>query len=318
MNGIDAVITWVDGHCPLHQKKRAAFDTSGHHPESATPIRWEQDDEITFLLRSLDRYAPWLRKVFIVTDGQTPPIFGLSRALRQKIEIVDHKVIFRGYEDALPTFNSASINSVIHCIPGLSDQFICFNDDILFTAPVSPEDFFLDGKIIIRGVFDPQMVEGILYTNHRRNAAKLLGISEQQMFRAAHVCVPMIKSLVDQFYSIREDVLRENIKHRFRSDDQYLPSALSTYLALEADRATLLPYKDWHFVTAVDCRSEDPKRIRKSLNRLRKNGVKMACVNDLASAKKALPSSEWRIAKAVEGGNIGAARHMIRRYLCSV
>lgn len=313
MQEIDAVITWVDGDCPKHKAKRAKFLALGGHPEAATPLRWEQNDEIGYLLRSLDLHAPWLRKVHIVTDEQEPPLGGLSRAIRDKINLVDHREIFRGYEEYLPTFNSVSINSVIHRIEGLSDRFVLFNDDVILVGPVLPEDFFIGDKMVLRGTFGGSMVEGILYTHHRRNAANILGISPENFFRTAHVCIPMIRSLVEEFYADNEPVLRANVSHRFRDERQYLPSALSTHLAILADRAVVREKKDWHFITAVVCQSDDYDRIRKSFNRLRRRDVKIACINDLSSAKKTVPSVTWRIARAVEGNEIGAVKYILKR-----
>ena len=39
-------------------------------------------------------------------------------------------------------FSSNAIECNIHKIPNLSEHFVCFNDDMYLTAPVSPSDFF--------------------------------------------------------------------------------------------------------------------------------------------------------------------------------
>ena len=44
--------------------------------------------------------------------------------------------------EALPTFNSHAIETALHRIPGLSEQFIYVNDDVFFARPVRPEVFF--------------------------------------------------------------------------------------------------------------------------------------------------------------------------------
>uniref|UniRef100_A0A1I8IBY8 Stealth_CR2 domain-containing protein n=1 Tax=Macrostomum lignano TaxID=282301 RepID=A0A1I8IBY8_9PLAT len=42
----------------------------------------------------------------------------------------------------LPTFNAPAIESHLHRIPGLSDHFLYFNDDVFLTKPVHPHDFY--------------------------------------------------------------------------------------------------------------------------------------------------------------------------------
>jgi hypothetical protein len=54
---------------------------------------------------------------------------------------VTHQQIFR-WPEHLPTFNSTSIESHLHRIPGLAEHFIYANDDMFLGAPVAPEDFF--------------------------------------------------------------------------------------------------------------------------------------------------------------------------------
>jgi len=86
-----------------------------------------------------------------VTDDQQPVLAPMSAGEDAKIRIVDHRAIFAGYEDALPTFNSLSIETMLWRIPGLADHFLYFNDDVFLTAPVTPSDFFSADGPVLRG-----------------------------------------------------------------------------------------------------------------------------------------------------------------------
>lgn len=88
------------------------------------------------------KYAPWVRNIYIVTNGQIPSWLNLSHP---KIHIVTHTAIFSN-QTHLPTFASPSIESNIHRIPGLSDHFLYLNDDTMFGQPVYPEDFYTESK----------------------------------------------------------------------------------------------------------------------------------------------------------------------------
>lgn len=136
---IDVVITWVDGNDPVLNAKRAAFIKPEEAVEKdiAAPNRYANRGEIYWCIRSVNKFMPWVRRIFLVTDGQDP-----KAESRIPIEIVDHKVIFRGYEEYLPTFCTSSIEAMLWRIPGLSEHYIYLNDDFMLCRPVTPEMFF--------------------------------------------------------------------------------------------------------------------------------------------------------------------------------
>uniref|UniRef100_A0A1B6CG05 LNR domain-containing protein n=1 Tax=Clastoptera arizonana TaxID=38151 RepID=A0A1B6CG05_9HEMI len=101
------------------------------------PSRFEDKEELRYSLRSLEKYAPWVRKVYIVTNGQIPYWLDLSNP---RLTIVTHNTIFSNTSH-LPTFSSPAIETHIHRIPGLSDKFLYINDDIFFGQDIWPQDF---------------------------------------------------------------------------------------------------------------------------------------------------------------------------------
>ncbi|MGP5482314.1 Stealth CR1 domain-containing protein [Brachybacterium alimentarium] len=139
---VDAVYTWVDGTDPqwLERKRHALERNSGDPmPEAAAEdLRFVGHDELRYSLRSLENYAPWVRHVYIVTDGQRPDWL---RDDTDWVSVVDHRDIApEGTE--LPTFNSQAIEANLHRIDGLSEHFLYFNDDMFLSSPVSPDLFF--------------------------------------------------------------------------------------------------------------------------------------------------------------------------------
>jgi len=149
MSEVDAVILWVDGDDPALARKRSLYagDFEAGRDDLAAPTRFADVGEIHWCVRSINRFAPWIRKIWIVTDGQDPHVESTI-----PVEVVDHSVIYSGHEDLLPVFNSISIESMIWRIPGLSEKFLYFNDDLVLAAPVSQEDFFTpDGRVVFYG-----------------------------------------------------------------------------------------------------------------------------------------------------------------------
>lgn len=143
---IDLVYLWVDGSDPKWVKKRNACIGKPTSTLENCKGRYADNDELKYSLRSVEKYAPWIRKIFIVTYEQVPKWLDTTNP---KIQIVDHKEILP--QECIPCFNSCVIEHHLHLIPGLSEHFLFANDDMFFNKPVTPEIFFAkDNLPIIR------------------------------------------------------------------------------------------------------------------------------------------------------------------------
>ena len=139
MNKIDFVVIWVDGGDPIWQAKKAEYsksvDTSKKSMNSVKAYRdW---GTFKYWFRGVEKFAPWVNKVYLVTDQQKPSWLNITS---EKLVLVDHSDIIR--KEYLPVFSANPIESNIHRIPGLSEHFVFFNDDVYLTSPVEPTDFF--------------------------------------------------------------------------------------------------------------------------------------------------------------------------------
>lgn len=144
---IDLVYLWVDGTDPQWREKKCHYTKLSYSDVGMnSEARYADNGELRNSLRSVDIYAPWIRKIYIVTDNQVPYWLDTSNP---KIQIVDHKDIMPA--DILPTFNSRIIEHHLHKIPGLSEYFLYANDDMFFNRPVKASDFFTpEGLPIVR------------------------------------------------------------------------------------------------------------------------------------------------------------------------
>ncbi|MGW0772745.1 stealth family protein [Streptomyces sp. NPDC002835] len=137
---LDVVYTWVDGEEPAMREKRARYKGQGTAEildKEVNASRYTSHDELKYSLRSLQMYAPFVRNVYIVTDGQAPSWLDPDA---DGVTVVDHRDIFP--EGVLPVFNSHAIETRLHHIPGISDHYLYFNDDVFVGSPVTPEAFF--------------------------------------------------------------------------------------------------------------------------------------------------------------------------------
>ncbi|MEV0604310.1 stealth conserved region 3 domain-containing protein [Streptomyces sp. NPDC050315] len=138
---VDVVYTWVDDADPDWRARRdAALRAAGFATDDvdSSDARFRSRDELRHSLRSLAMYAPWVRTVHIVTDDQVPDWLNTAHP---GLKVVDHRELFAD-PSLLPTFNSHAIESQLHRIEGLSEQFLYINDDVFFGRPVPPSAFF--------------------------------------------------------------------------------------------------------------------------------------------------------------------------------
>uniref|UniRef100_A0A671KCM7 N-acetylglucosamine-1-phosphotransferase subunits alpha/beta n=1 Tax=Sinocyclocheilus anshuiensis TaxID=1608454 RepID=A0A671KCM7_9TELE len=110
--------------------------------EDVSASRFEDNEELRYSLRSIEKHAPWVRHIFIITNGQIPSWLNLDNP---RVSVVTHQDIFQN-QTHLPTFSSPAIETHIHRIPGLSQKFIYLNDDVMFGKDVWPDDFYSHSK----------------------------------------------------------------------------------------------------------------------------------------------------------------------------
>ena len=318
---VDVVITWVDGDDPAHQLKRAEFLDNG---ETAAPLpiaagkdstRFKDNGELRYCLASLDKFAPWVRNIFLITDGQTPDFLTPELARKYRVRVIDHTEILSSYEWALPTFNSRSIETAMWRIPGLAEHFIYLNDDFLLTNKTHPEDFFREDKVVLRGTWRPLREHGrtLIQLNIAANylakkvlgrtrtmnllaqmrAAKLAGF-KKSYFRSPHVPHPVRKSTLAGYFAHHPDVFEANIKFRFRDMSQFLAVHLADHLEISRERAIL---ENTTSVAQISGEHQSGRSIRKTLDQLTGGQIDFLC---LGSLERVMESDRKLIDCAIE------------------
>lgn len=180
---VDAVYTWVDSQDPDWQDLFAKFSDDRSPRDAKDDLeardrladRFLSRDELRYSLRSLLQFAPWIRQVHIVSNCKPPEWFDESN---QRVRWIRHEEILDSA--VLPTFNSHAIETAIHRIPGLSEHFLYFNDDLFVMRPVKKSDFFVPNGLakirperygVIHGEVDSRDPD---YINAARNGQALL------------------------------------------------------------------------------------------------------------------------------------------------
>lgn len=136
-NKIDFVVTWLDANDAEWKKLYWKYRGGEHKEDNGRYRNW---DIFKYWFRAVENYAPWVNKVFLVTNGKNPEWINKDHP---KLVLVKHSDYMP--EKYLPTFNSRAIELNFHRIKELSEQFVYFNDDMFINAPITKDYYFRIG-----------------------------------------------------------------------------------------------------------------------------------------------------------------------------
>ncbi len=304
---IDAVVTWVDGNDPVIIKKRNEFLSVNKTHEISTgkdQTRFTDNGEIYYCLKSIRKFAPWIRQIHLVTDNQKPDFLTSEFMETHKIRLVSHKEIFKDYPSALPTFNTRTIESGFINIEGLSPYFIYFNDDFILTGDVQPEDFFRDGKPVLRGQFQNIIHYGAfrVWLNHilTLGLQKLLGITrsmhlllqvrsaqlagfDKYYYRSPHVPHPVMKKTLTDFVEKNPDLYENNLKYKFRSTEQFSAIFLANHLEVKKNNAIITDADD---ALTINGEMMLLFMLKRKLTQISRDNIKFLCMQAFEKLNK--------------------------------
>lgn len=286
---VDIVYTWVDGTDPEWQARKARYQPAAeaHHETALHHSRFVAREELRYSLRSVAMFAGWVRRIHLVTDGQVPPWLDTSHP---KINLVDHREIFRD-PNVLPVFNSHAIESQLHHVPGLADQYLYFNDDVFLGRPVEPELFFTGNGMarffLSEHVLDldrPSLRDLPATAAAKKNRELIerdFGVTVRYKYR--HGVSPQLREVLTELEKRHPDDFARVAASRFRHpDDLSIPSSLSHSYAYLRGRAV---------EGTVHYRYQDIGRTNtaRRLDEILRERPQVFCLNDIATDPELLP-----------------------------
>ena len=245
---IDFVIAWVDGSDVEWQEKKERYLSEYSQPNmkkwNIGEARYRDWGLLKYWFRGVEKFAPWVNKIYFVTDNQIPEWLNTEHP---KLKIVNHVDYIP--EEYLPTFSSHCIELNLHRIEGLSEQFVYFNDDMFLTSKTKPADFFKNGLpcdsailnpiylkqngiraeindlYVINDFFDKRAVIkknigkwfNIKYGKHLVRNILMVPYSTFMGFFINHLPVAYLKSTYQEVWKKKGEVLDITCKHRFRN-----------------------------------------------------------------------------------------------------
>ncbi|KAA1049551.1 stealth family protein [Pseudocitrobacter sp. 73] len=289
---IDIVFTWVSDSDPKWLEKKSFY--SGEKAGNLN-TRFADYEQLRYSLRSVEAYARFIRYIYIVTDNQVPYWLNAEHA---KIKIINHSDICDD-NSCLPVFNSVAIESWIHKIEGLSENFIYANDDYFFGSPVTKSHFIHPngiGKLFLEPL--PNAYGEIFEDSEPTTQLSLFTM--QCFYNRYHrwpsywpLHAPMIKNvhdikdMVEEFKPLMEKTSRSRFREMGTISPLYLMSA---YYAYESGRSVLSSIKYEYISTDAD---NLDARLDGLLSRIKESKCDVFCLNDHRSV------SEEQIQKVV-------------------
>lgn len=286
---VDVVFTWVN-----NQDSEWIVKYQQAHKNVATPIglhaddqaRFDNHNELYYSVHSVLKFLPWVRKIFIVTDNQTPNWY--NREQYDNITLINHHQIINS--EYLPTFNSHIIEAHLHKIPDLSENFIYFNDDVFVARSLPKEHFFASNgnasifladkslrKMRNKGVMTPTLFAC-------ENCQLLLKETHQACIDMplVHTYIPLKKSYFEKAWQLYYRKIIEFLPNKFRSNnDLNLASFLVPYLMYLDGKSSARTDICYYF----NVRTNNAKVQYKNLLKLKEEGKQphSFCANDFYS-----------------------------------
>lgn len=302
---IDFVVTWVNDKDQSWLEEKNKYKNANTSGKSIDPSRYRDWNQFMYWFRAVEKYAPWVRKVFLVTCGHYPEWLNLNH---EKLVLVKHSDFIPS--EYLPTFSSHTIELNLHRIKGLSQHFVYFNDDVYLASPVSPEDFFINGLPKLSAVAYPLInnsyngpFQHALFSNlgiingnfnlkdcieenpHLWFSYKYKGTIKFNRYAYTetnalfgmyytHLGFPFLKSAFNEVWSKSKNSLDASCRHRFRdcSDNNHFIFTLWTIMS-----GNFIPVHPSYYGRKFGHISTESNEINKAFSN---HNNKMICIND--------------------------------------
>jgi len=272
------VYTWVNGSDPAHIESRVARSGDNRYAAPGNS-RFRDLGGLKYSLRSAEKFAPWIKKIFIVSD-QAPGFLNLDNPM---IELISHARIFKNKRD-LPTFSSNAIEGNFHNLPDdVGPCFIYLNDDMFFANDVFPSDFWSPdvGQILYESSWTaPAPKEkmnnvwhkSIVYSNDLLSS--IWGKARRHY--ASHGPYFFSLAVLRHLYETFPSAFDATSGHPFRMEND-------TSLPFLYHQFTLHNYKSYVASQTINSYMkivDDLPKVRKDFKKIKENRPKTVCMND--------------------------------------
>ena len=116
---IDFVLLWVDDSDPEWRKLRKQYSPDSDFLVDDSEARYRDWETLKYWFRGVEKFAPWVNKIYFVTCGHVPSWLNLDA---EKLVHVKHEDYIP--KEYLPTFSSSAGRSPGSCSTGTASLCI--------------------------------------------------------------------------------------------------------------------------------------------------------------------------------------------------
>lgn len=307
---IDVVIPWVDPTDKEWQASKNKFlkDLNNDKVDNSEN-RFRDWDNFKYVFRGIDKFMPWVHKIYLITCGQVPD--WMNKEADDRLVIVNHSDYIP--KEYLPTFSSHPIELNLHRIKELSEHFIYLNDDYFVINETSPEDFFVDGLPCDYALEDPitpdhkDIFNNILINNMvllnshydrrtvlKEQKKKFYSMCDKKAFitnmcfrplkrnhffglHYSHLASNILKSIIEKVWTENREILEATSSHKFRNADD-----VNQFIFKNEQYVTgkFHPYNINRFGRAIQLDDTIEGAVEDVCRTITDSGYKMICIND--------------------------------------
>lgn len=307
---IDVVIPWVDPTDKEWQASKNKFlkDLNNDKVDNSEN-RFRDWDNFKYVFRGIDKFMPWVHKIYLITCGQVPD--WMNKEADDRLVIVNHSDYIP--KEYLPTFSSHPIELNLHRIKELSEHFIYLNDDYFVINETSPEDFFADGLPCDYALEDPitpdhkDIFNNILINNMvllnshydrrtvlKEQKKKFYSMCDKKAFitnmcfrplkrnhffglHYSHLASNILKSTIEKVWTENREILEATSSHKFRNADD-----VNQFIFKNEQYVTgkFHPYNINRFGRAIQLDDTIEGAVEDVCRTITDSDYKMICIND--------------------------------------
>lgn len=307
---IDVVIPWVDPTDKEWQASKNKFlkDLNNDKVDNSEN-RFRDWDNFKYVFRGIDKFMPWVHKIYLITCGQAPD--WMNKEADDRLVIVNHSDYIP--KEYLPTFSSHPIELNLHRIKELSEHFIYLNDDYFVINETSPEDFFVDGLPCDYALEDPitpdhkDIFNNILINNMvllnshydrrtvlKEQKKKFYSMCDKKAFitnmcfrplkrnhffglHYSHLASNILKSTIEKVWTENREILEATSSHKFRNADD-----VNQFIFKNEQYVTgkFHPYNINRFGRAIQLDDTIEGAVEDVCRTITDSDYKMICIND--------------------------------------
>jgi len=229
------------------------------------------------------KFIPWIRKVFILFDDTSEIDIYVVNANPSKAFKFIPITSFLPKKYIASIKNSCVVESWLWRCNEISDQFIYMCDDMFIGAPSSLDDFFINGRAVVRTLPGPP--DHGLYRHIKIPYAQMMmnAISKHNIHytRISHNAQPYKRSLMQKYYNQYKTTVDRACEHnhmRAGAEDFNILRLSSCLMVMDGSAYMHVALND------MFCESDDLKQIKQ----IAKIRPKFFCVNNLLTKNKQL------------------------------